>query len=424
MSSSLRRASPPWGLISQILASGTNFAVLIALARQEEVEDFGWSALTIAVVTAVVGVCRSVFGTAIALSSRADRSLTTEARRGTAVATLLVALFGLPAAVIFFLIGDVTAAMAFLVAPVVTFHDMLRQACFSVQRASSAAMGDAIRLAIGLLIIPLSGLLGIPGWMVVLSWGITAGIGGTLLAGCVGWTLPSLSDLMSASTYPRRSRLELFGDSLLIQFTPIVTGSIVGLSLGAIALSGFRGASTILGPMSIFFTAIPLLMLPKLAREQVSSPRHAMKTMAPISLALSAACMTIAALSLCIPQSLGIGLLGDSWKAAIPVLPLLALQFSLQPWSIQASTTLKLVGNTSALLRLRVVRSVFVVICVLLVAQRGTLLTVVIAIIFAEATMTVAYILTAQRHPADDNRDAIKPTNHIGQNRDGHGRPI
>lgn len=387
----------PWGLVSQIMSSGTNFTVLVALARQQGVQDFGWSALTIAVVTALVGVCRSVFGTAVALSSRPDGLLTEEARYGPTLSAIAVTVVALPGAATMLLLGDATAAMALLVAPAIVMHDMLRQTCFSVQRERFAAFGDALRLGIGILVIPFSSRFDFLGWMVVLAWGGSAVVGAFFLGKSTSWRWLPFDRLRYLSIHSARSRMDLLGDSVLIQFTPIVTAAIVGAKLGAPALSGYRGASAVLGPVSVFLTAIPLLTLPKLAREGFSSSRSAMRLMAPNSAVLSAFCVVLAILSIYIPDSSGEALLGASWAATIPVLPLLSLQFALQPWSIQASTTLKFLGRTSTLVKLRVARSFLVVTVVLCGSQFATLRGVVFGIICTEAAMTLTYILAAYR---------------------------
>lgn len=386
----------PWGLVSQVLASGTNFLVLMNLARLQDARSFGWSAVIVALITASVGVTRSVLGTHLALAAHSSEGLSRETRFAVTAGAVAVLPLVIPGLAWSALTTDSLILSACMAAPLVVVNDVFRQAAVSSRRSGLAAGGDAWRFVVGLLVLALSLELSPRPWLVLTCWGLAAGVASWWIGRRIGWR-PQRGGLRAHLALSWRSRRALLADSALVQATPVLTSLTVGALLGPVALSAFRGSSTMLGPISIFLTAIPLLMLPRLVHQGVDSPAPAMRQMGPVVLVLSFACIGVAAVTPFIPQTAGEVVLGDSWQATATVLPIMALQFALQPWGTMASTVLKLVGRERLLIPLRVTLSTSILICVGVVSIFGSLVAVVMVVLVVELIMTAVYVHTARR---------------------------
>lgn len=395
----------PSGLVSQVLASGTNFILLITLARSQEAGSFGWSALAIAVVTALVGISRSVFGTSIALAADSASHLRAEGRFGGTASLLATTLFMAPVALLAFGREEWQIAVVALGAPFVVFQDTLRQVCFSSCVPHLAMKADLARI----LLVALPGVgttfVTIPSALSVGIWWGSALVTGLYLAVRLGWR-PYFRSLVVHWQRTAEQRFSLLGDSLLVQLTPVVNSFLIGSALSAVALSAFRGGSTLLGPISILLTAVPLLMMPRIVREGSPTFAHAMQRLRPINVALSAACLVIAAGAPFVPAPLGKMVLGDSWLPTQTILPLLAMQFALQPWALSVTTGLKLIGRTRLLVPLRLARSTGLILVVIIALSSGSITAVVVAILAFETLATLAYLAVGRRHRAMQVRTA------------------
>lgn len=382
--------------MSQVLASGTNFLVLMALARSQGAEQFGWSALSVAVVTASVGVTRSALGTSISLSAASPEHLRREGRFGVTVGVVAVLILALPFTVWAATIHDWTILIISLASPFIVMQDLLRQICFSGQRASLAFHADLFRFALALPPALLTGTLSISPQTIIGLWWASAVLTAGYLVRRLSWR-PYRGNAYSHWQNDGGMRYALLGDSLLVQLTPVVTSFMIGAGLTPIALSAFRGGSTLLGPISILLTAVPLLVLPKLVRDEVGTFGEAFARLRTITWSLSAACVFMALASIAAPDDLGQYILGDSWKPASAILPLMALQFALQPWALSVSTGLKLVGRGGALVWLRVMRSTVLVIAVASTIPSGSVVVVVGTILVVEIFTTVVYLFLGHR---------------------------
>lgn len=395
----------PSGLASQLLASGTNFVLLVTLARSQGADTFDWSALAIAGVTAVVGVSRSVFETSVALAADSPEHLRTEGRFGGTASTLATAAVMAPVVVWALSQADWQIAMVAVGAPFIVFQYTLRQVCFSAGSAHLAMRADLARAALIMLPEVGTSVMAIPSHVSVGVWWGSACATAIYLVRQLGWR-PFAGSLVAHWRQSTGQRFSLLGDSLLVQLTPVVTSLLIGSALSAVALSAFRGGSTLLGPISILLTAVPLLMLPRLVREGAPTFAHAMGRLRPINMGLSGACLAVSAGAPFVPDSIGEILLGDSWTPTQRVLPLLAVQFALQPWALSITTGLKLIGRSHLLVPLRAVRSLGLVVVVIVALQSGSLTVVVSSMVAFEALATLGYLIVGHRHRTLPTRTA------------------
>lgn len=398
------------GLLSQVLASGTNFVLLVTLARSQGADTFGWSALAVAVVTAAVGVSRSVFGTSIALAADSPNHLRTEGAFGGTASALATAAIVTPVVLWALSGGDWQIALVALGAPFIVFQDILRQICFSSGSARLALRADLGRMILVSLPAAASTGLQVPSNLSIVVWWGSAVLAAFYLAPRLRWR-PISTSLLSHWRESAGQRFSLLGDSLLIQLTPVVTSLLIGSALSAVALSAFRGGSTLLGPISILLTAVPLLMMPRIVREGAPTFAVAMRRLRPVNMGLSGACIAIAGCTPFVPARLGEIVLGESWIPTQQILPLLALQFALQPWALSVTTGLKLIGRSHLLVPLRATRSLGLVVIVV-VALRSESITIIVGAILAfEALATLGYLAVGRRLKASRIRTASSMSN-------------
>lgn len=387
----LLQKSIPWGAVSQAASSATNFAVLIALARSQKVEDFGWTALILGAGMAMVGLSRSVFATPIALLAGRGLKLERESNFGATAAPLVAALLFLPIVVFSIAQGRITVVALALSTPCVVFQDTLRYSCFAYNRAIAAGLADTTRLAVALACIPLAG--DISAATIGGIWGISALVSGLGQAAVLSWR--PARGLRKHWAATREDRLPLLVESTLIQGGPLITSAIVGLALGGWALSGFRGAGTLLGPINIALSTLPLLAIPALAREGIDDSSVAFRRLVRYSWPLSLSCLGFAVTTIFIPTSVGRLLLSGSWEPTALVLPIAAVQYALQPWSIAAAVAFKLSKRHRPLIFLRTAMTLLTISGVSIAAFLGSLVTVFLTILLVETFMTAVYVWIA-----------------------------
>ena len=387
---------PIYGLISQIASSATSFVVLVTLARLQSAVEFGWTALTIASVMAITGVCRSCFGTPVALAAGDPARLAQESKFSATAPTALAIIAATPCALALLILHQPLGAAVALVAPVVLFQDALRQIGIAANRPRLTATSDILRVVLVAVVLGVSTATPVPEWTPVAAWGIGALVMGVIQARILGW-LPFSDPLWQYWNETRGARLALLGDSVMVQATPLATSLIVGSALGPVALSAFRGTGTLLGPVSILMTTIPLIALPALSRAKESSFTAVARAAAPTAGLVSGMCLLFAVAALLLPDAIGTEILGASWEPTSTVLPIVALQYATQPWTILATITFKLGRQLSALLLLRMTNAIATLAAVAVSAHTSNIQGVVVAMLVVELVMACAHLAVASR---------------------------
>lgn len=383
-------------LTSQVASSATSFLVLITLARTQPAIEFGWTALTIAFVMALVGLCRSIFGTPVALSAGNKERLRQEASFAATLPTILALVVTLPLSVSLLVSERTLLATVAIATPVILFQDSLRQSCIAMGRVKLAAAVDSLRVGILLLALQTTIFADPPTSTPVIAWAGGAAVAAFIQVRLTHWRRFEAS-LAGHLRDTWRTRVPLLGDSVIVQSTPLATSIIVGGAFGAIGLSGFRGAGTLLGPISILLTTIPLVALPALSRANTTSFTDVVRTTLPIAGFISASCVGFAAIAWVAPDSLGQKVLGDSWGPTSHILPILALQYAAQPWTIMATIAFKLSGKFKLLVGLRAANSATILLIVFWASRFTTLYGTVIGILCVEFAAAALHLAMASR---------------------------
>jgi O-antigen/teichoic acid export membrane protein len=366
-----------WGVADQGVSSLTNFAVTIYVARTLGAAQLG--AFSLAYVT---------YGFAL----NASRGLATDPlmvrfsgkdlpawRRAVANCTGTAAIVGVAAGICVLwaaiLIGG-TAGAAFLALgltlPGLMLQDSWRYSFFALGRGSRAFLNDtvwAVTLIPALVLLRVTGHANV--FWFVLAWGAAAAPAAAFgllqarvvprLSGTWGW-------LRQHRDLGPRYLAEGTSSSAAIQLRSYG----VGLLLGLAALGYVQAATTLMGPITILFLGMGLVLLPEAARLLHRSPQHLPLFCILVSVGLAAAALAWGvALLVVVPRGFGGRLLGPIWRPAYPLILPQALFVVGQAVASGAGTGLHALGAARRSLRVAVLASVLYVVCAMAGAAEG-----------------------------------------------------
>lgn len=300
------------GMLDQALSSLSNVLLMIAVARVAAVDDFGIIAYAYAVIAFGLGLQRSSVGPLI--------SLATTARNHPLMVTLCwgVAVALLGGVIVRLTTGQLpnTAALILLVGSIWTHpQDALRYMAITSAKVSAAVRSDALWCSGSAVALAVTFFSKVSPEAVVVIYVITG-----LIA-----TLTLTTELSPGRGRPaawlREHAADLrlvLPDSALATSIPLIITAVVALSYSLQEVAGVRGAGTLLGPISLLLTALPLTLLPELNRLE---PRRR------VVLALVQSCLmsvTVLAWGIALhalPASIGHALLGQAWSPSQALLP-------------------------------------------------------------------------------------------------------
>jgi O-antigen/teichoic acid export membrane protein len=360
-----------WGVADQAVSSLTNFAVSIYVARTLGAAQFGAFSLAYVTYGFALNASRGlatdplmvrVSGTDVPTWRRAVTNCTGAA----VIVGLACGVFVLAAAAL--LKG--TAGAAFLglglTLPGLMLQDSWRYSFFALGRGGQAFLNDciwAVTLLPALLLLRISGHASV--FWFVLAWGATA-----TAAAAVGplqaRVVPRLSGAWDWVSTHRdlgpRYLLEGTAGSASTQLRSYGIGLILSLA----ALGYVQAATTLMGPITILFLGMSLVLLPEAAKVLQRSPQRLTLFCLLNSAGLAVAALTWGAVLLVVvPRGLGAWLLGSIWRPAYPlVLPQMVFVMG-QAVAAGAGTGLHALGAARRSLRLAVVTSAFTVACAL-----------------------------------------------------------
>jgi O-antigen/teichoic acid export membrane protein len=371
----IRRLS--WGLADQIVSSLTNAFVSIYIARELGAVAFG--AFSLAFVTYSFALNASRGLATDPLMVRFSGTDIQTWRRAVADCTGTAAAVGLAAGACVLVAATVlndTAKAAFLALgitlPGLLLQDSWRYAFFTLGRGSRAFLNDLIWAAAllpALLFLRMTGHANV--FWLVLTWGGTAAVAagvGLLQARAV----PRLSGVRSWMTRHRDLGVRYLAEGTTGSAAAQLRTYGIGLILG-LAVVGYVGAASILmGPMTILFLGMALVMIPEAARVLRRSPRHLPLFCVLFSGGLAAAAVAWGLILLVtLPMGLGEWLLGPIWRPIYPLVLPQMLSVIGQGACAGASAGLHALGSARRSLRAMVLGSIAVVVCSIVGAVVG-----------------------------------------------------
>ncbi len=179
-----------------------------------------------------------------------------------------------------------------------------------------------------------------------------------------GRLTPSVRELAEWWRKESGGRLRYGAEGLLGTVTSLVVVSAASAIVGPRAAAALRGAGTLLGPLSVIMSAVPLAVVPETSRTTLTLEQ----TWAPlrrIGFLLSALSLTVSAIAVVLPHAIGRALLGDTWAVAAPILPITGLEYAGLAWVSVTYTLLRAQGRSGALLRARMLHSGVSLVCAL-----------------------------------------------------------
>ncbi len=333
------RAGRPIGTRSAVLcavadqgvAALTNIAVLVVAARQSSAPAFAAFSVVYTVFTVVLGLSTAFVGQALVLERGEARSVRTACRSALAFtcgaslllgALTVVALTAAPGPP-----PRLTAALTALgaVLPVLLTHECLRYVFSTLRRSDHALTADVVRLLVAVPALALQPEGTGPARLIVV-WGLS-GLP-ALLAG-LGLARPRLRQ---GETDPLRYlRTGHLGRRFAVEFGVGNAGTqlaVVGLGLLAtpLAVGALRGATTLFGPLNVLFNAVTGFGPPLLGR--LGGARRTARVAVGIGALLAAAAGCWAVVLGVLPDGAGRALLGDTWPAAVHLLPATGSQYA------------------------------------------------------------------------------------------------
>ncbi|MEO5663052.1 MAG: hypothetical protein ABIR39_07195 [Nocardioides sp.] len=381
------------GVIDQGLSSLSNMLFLVAVAREAGIDEFGAVSFAYALFAFGLAVQRSSIGTLIALSAG---KLLVPPLLGSVLwgATMVAVGVGLGAVV-----GDGGSAAYYVVLSgcvLIYPQDLLRYSAIAERRVGLATVSDGAWMAVTLALL-LASLVGATLSVTAIAavWVfVGAGTGLVLIA------VPVLRVVTGRSHWLRdhASELRTLGpDALLACTAPLMLAAAMAhyMSLGDVA--AVRGAGTLLGPVTMIFSALPAVLLPEMARV-FGNDRSRLATVQAV--VMSALVLAWGGALLLLPDAAGEQVLGESWANSRTILIWAVLEIVI--WAL-ATGPIALLGSYRqwrTLIRVRIVYLITVGCTLGVTVPSGSLTRVMIGMAFASAVNCTILTVAARREKA------------------------
>lgn len=353
-----RRAG--WSLGDQVLASATNFGLLLIVARSVSPEDFGTFALVMAGYTLVAYIGRGM--TSDPLTTRYSGCSHDEWACGVRASTsaviglglVLGAVVGLLALVLPPEVRGAVAAFA-VVIPGVLLQDHLRFAFFAAARPKHALVNDAIWAATQVGAVAWLLGTGMPSVaLLVLAWG-----GAGTVAALVGLAQLGERPWPSRTLSWFRDQRDLWGfytvENALLQVTNIAMLAVVGAVAGLAAAGSIRAATVVFGPLIVLSLGVVAVGVPELARLAARRPNAVWGASIALGCGLALVGALWGVMAYLLPGWVGQMLLGETWALAVPILPLATVDVVAALFVIGPFVGLRALGSGRRSLGARVV---------------------------------------------------------------------
>lgn len=388
------RSRALWTMIDQLISSGTNFLLMIVVARAVGDYEFGAFAVAFGVFSVVIGFSKAAGGQPLGIrysgAGRAAFARAGAAATGTAV--VLGTLVGLGCvAVGMAMDGAVGSCLTVLgvVLPGLLLQDLWRQTFFAQGRPKAAAINDTIWAVVQVggiaLLLARDVRLAAP---MLFAWGAAAAVAaliGVVQAGF--WPAPS-----RAGEWVREHR-DING-YLAAEFITIQGALNAALlmiaAIGGVTLNGaLRGVQSLLGPTTIFAIGLASWAIPEFSRRKDMSAAARIRAAYLMSAAVTAVSIVWGLGFLFLgPVKIGgtpIGeqLLGDTWAGTYDLLGLSIIQQAGSTATLGVGCMLIAMGRAKQTFRINAIMApqllLFPVIGVLLGDGTGTVIGFILA---------------------------------------------
>lgn len=317
------RTTLSWGLLDQIVSSGSTFMFIVIAATSVTARELGAMAFVFELYLLSVFVARGMAGDPLTSRfSGTDEAKLRGAVRSATTTTLAVGIgIGLLLAVAA-IFADPPLRGVLLVGavalPGLTLQDFVRSALIVQGRVRSTFLNDTF-WAIGQ----------VPAMVLAIAINPTAPtvFGAWAAMGCLAGVI-GLIQLKCGLAHPRAVRAWLretrdiwpyyLGDNMLFQVSSLLLVVVVSSTAGLTATAGFRVAMTVYAPLSLIGRGVITVAVAMLAPRR-DNPAEVRSAAMKISTILTPLAIGWGLLTLLIPTSVGKALFGDSWLEAEPL---------------------------------------------------------------------------------------------------------
>lgn len=316
-----------WSIADVGVSSLTNYIAVVAIARSVTADSFGAFALANLIFVLCTGLFRALTCEPLlirhAASDREDIRAAARWSSGTSLALGLLASALLTVGAVALAKEEARSALlaVALVLPGLLVQDNLRFSMLGAKMARSATVNDLIWACTqGFFFVVFAINSRSDLFTLILVWGLSGN-----LAAIVGAYQMHLVPRVGAArrwfeVYGRLARglaMDFLSMTIATQTILYVTGAIVGIA----AMGALRGAQMLVGPVLVLVTGFRVVAL-----SQGPRLRDTAYSRLPLATAGMAGTLVVIALIfllvlVALPDSIGIGLLGDSWQGISELLP-------------------------------------------------------------------------------------------------------
>jgi O-antigen/teichoic acid export membrane protein len=351
-------------MADQVLSSGTQFLLIVLVARRADPTTFGAVSVALLVHGFLLGVARAAIAEVVLLRCQAQPS---EARREARVGLFLTLWGGGMAAVGLLGVGLAVGGevghylqLVALAAPAVYAQDVVRYVAYGTDRLGLAIAIDGIWMGVQVV---LSAVLVGAGQatpsLLILAW-IAGAIAGASAGALVLRVLPRPVALGRWWAQERARAVGFVTDFMVAN--GLMQGSFILLSvlLPLDEFAGLRAAFLCLSPLANLLAGVRTLTLAQLAGLR-ASPVRARRRALQVALALAGVGAIYGICLVLLPDRWGSALFGQTWAEAVGLVGLLAVGELIRLGSFAAIDLVKVLGSPMDLVRTRVVTSAGVV---------------------------------------------------------------
>lgn len=340
-----RRHRLGWGLGDQALSSASNFALAVVAANQLDARSFGVFSIAVMTYTLAISATRALVAEPLGVRFAGEAHDRLRSRHQQVLG--LGVLLGLGAAAVAALAAvvavEVRPALLPLAVcfPFLVVQDVARFSLTTSGRSRAAFVNDAVWIAIEFLALAALWKAGsLELGLIVLAWGLAAGV-----AALVGLRQLGVRPDLRGSRAWLADQRDLWPRFLVESISSQGSWQLALYGIGVVvsleAVGSIRAAQTLLGPITVIFLTVPLVVFPELARSRRGGASRVVPSAAVVGVILVLAAVIWGGAMVLLPDRAGEAVLGDSWAGAQEVLVPLTLYMALTGLSLGALAGLR-----------------------------------------------------------------------------------
>ncbi|WP_110181069.1 hypothetical protein [Nocardioides solisilvae] len=390
------------GVIDQGLSSISNVLFLVAVAREAGVDEFGAVSFAYALFAFGLAVQRASMGTLISLS--AGRRVPPPVL----VSLLWGVLMGALGVVLGQVVGDGGSAAYYVVVGaclVVYPQDLLRYSVIAERRVGLAVVSDGVWVAVTVGLFGASVLgVDLDATTMTLVWVVLGG-GAALLAILVPLLRGVSVRLHWLSEHAHELRT-LGPDAFLGAVAPLVLAAVMAHFMTFGDVAAVRGAGTLLGPAAMLFSALPVVLLPEMARV-LGDDRSRLAVAQAVAMALLV--LGWGGVLALLPDGVGGQVLGETWSASRAILLWVVLEMVMWAFASGPIAFLGTYRRWRTLLLARVVYLTAVGCALAATVWTGDLTKVMVGMLLASVVNCAVLTAAARRESSRPGEQAASP---------------